>query len=305
MELHGETTEPGAPEPEEAPPAPGTTPGPRPTPEPKPYLPPEKEGEEPTPDEEPDPTPGYTRGPTRIPDPQHPEGLEGCKRLGMFRDDGSYRYLDWCGEAVTEHVVEACAGSADGKAAYQCGRDVLKGYDSGLFRLGLWRCSGIDEEAVHRECTTESWQNFGAVEEARMVGWERIRVAASQDPEVQDALGATLSCLNDAGYKDVEGLLFHWQHGLFPSEYKEREDRLTEAEKDLRERVREPSRECAHREGLFSAQDAAWAAEIRRLQEAEPQAVYELVREGLLEALERPGEPTYITGDWPPYRTPR
>lgn len=117
-------------------------------------------------------------------------------------------------------------------------------------------------------------------------------------------LNATTACLNDAGFRGVDpDLLFHWQHGLLPSEYAEREDRLTDAEKDPRKRVQEPSRTCAHQEGLFAAQDSAWAAEVRRLQETEPQAVDELVREGFLEALERPGEPTFITGDLPPHRT--
>ena len=182
----------------------------------------------------------------------------------------------------------------------------MEEYDSGLYRLGSFRCSGIDDEDVHRECTTASWEDFFGAQETKIAAWERIRVAANQDSNVTDKLDATIACLDGAGFAGVDpDLLFQWQHGLFPSEYKAREDRLTEAEKDLRERVREPSRDCAHREGLFAAQDAAWAAEIRRLQEAEPEAVYEIVREGLLEALERPGEPTYITGDWPPHITPR
>ncbi len=230
--------------------------------------------------------------------------MEGCKRLGTFRDHANLKYLDGCAEALTEHVWEICGKLAYGGAQRRCGDEITQEYDSPVFRLGLIRCSGIDDEIIHKECTTASWEEFAKAQEAKIAAWERIRVAANQDPNVVDKLSATVACLEESGHRDVDGLLFHWQHGLSPSEHKEREDRLTEAEKDLREQLHEPSRECAHREGLFAAQDAAWMTEVRRLQETEPLAVAQLVREGFLEALESSGELTFITGELPPHRNP-
>ncbi len=297
------TGEPGI---EEAPPAPGTTPGPKPEPEPKPIDGPEQEGDEPTPDQEPDPTPGFQPGPTRIPDPQHVDGFESCQRVAMFRDHASLQYQDWCNDTLIEHIASTCASEPDADAQRRCGEEAVQDFDGMLYRLGPARCLGIDDGDVRNACIFETMEDAAAVSQTMYSAWEQIRAAANQDPEVQRTLDATISCLDGAGFAGVDhGILFHWQHLLLPAEAAAREDRLTDVDKDLRERIREPSRTCARQEGLFAAQDAAWLAELRHRQEAEPQAVAALIREGFLEALERPGEPSFITGDPPPHETPQ
>ena len=57
-----------------------------------------------------------------------------------------------------------------------------------------------------------------------------------------------------------------------------------------------PSKECAKIHGLFEAQDAAWAEELRRLDKTEPETVAILIRERMLEALEKPGASRLVTG---------
>ena len=156
--------------------------------------------------------------------------MEGCKRLGTFRDHANLKYLDGCADELTEHVWEICGKLSDGEAQRRCGDETTQEYDSAVFRLGLIRCSGIDDEIIHKECTTASWEEFAKAQEAKIAAWERIRVAANQDPNVVDKLSATVACLEESGHRDVDGLLFHWQHGLSPGEHKEREDRLTEDE---------------------------------------------------------------------------
>ena len=289
---------------EEAPPAPGTTAGLKPEPEPMPTIEISPSGEKPTPTQEPDPTPGFTPGLKPAPEPEHPYGLEGCKRIATYRDHPSLRHQDWCSDELAQHINDSCEDLSGADAQRQCGLAIVAEYDSALYRLGPIRCYGIEGDA-RDDCVQESFEDFFSVQEAQVAAWERIRTAAQRDQEVATRLDATVACLEDAGFPSVNpGLLLHWQHGLFPDEYEEREAALTEAEKDLREQIHEPSRACATQEGLFAAQDAAWLAELRRLQQTEPEAVADLIREGFLEALERPGEPTFITGDRPPHKTP-
>lgn len=273
--------------------------------EPKPTPVIDSSGRKATPTPEPDPTPRPKRAPRpRAQDPEHPDGLDGCKHVGTFRDHESLKYQDWCGDALAEHISEVCEGRRGTGAQRQCGLDVVEEYDSILYRLGPVRCYPIDDGGDRDACLWESLEAMFAAQADQGRAWERIRVAAEQAPEVQNARADTLACLEEAGHRDVEELLFHWQHGFLPEKFMEREERLTRADKDRRKLIHEPSRTCARQHGLFAAQDAAWLAELRRLQEAEAHAVAALIREGFLEALERPGEPTFITADPSPHKTP-
>ncbi len=120
------------------------------------------------------------------------------------------------------------------------------------------------------------------------------------DAEVVRAVKDTITCLDDMGHENVDAdLLFGWQRFEHPDEWKAREEALTQEDKDSIAELHEPSRDCAKKNGLFTAQDTAWIAELERLDQDEPETVDILIQEGLLEALRKPGVEAFLTGDRP------
>ena len=282
------TLEPATPEPATLEPA---------TPEPtKPVKP--TPGPEPTPRPTKPPLPEEVR-PTRTPVPTHPEGLEGCKTVAMFVDDADLAYQGWCADQFMEHISDTCRTRDTTAAQRACGERIALEYNSMLFRYGAGKCAGIGPGGdAANECVLQASEDFNNVMNGLLEAWEKVRIAADQDPEVVKARDATVSCLEAQGFKNPNrDLLLPWQRGDTPQESWDREAALSQEDKDLRERLFEPSRECGKQEGLFAAQETAWAAELRRLEEEEPEVVADLIREGLLEALEKPGLATFMTGD--------
>ena len=130
--------------------------------------------------------------------------------------------------------------------------------------------------------------------------WAKVRLRGDRDPEVVKTWEATVTCLEDEGFSNVNrDILFPWQDLSLPAEYRAKEEALTRDDKELRETIIGPSQDCAKREGLFAAQDTAWTAELQRLDNEEPELVADLIREGLLEALEKAGVTMYLSGEFP------
>ena len=127
-------------------------------------------------------------------------------------------------------------------------------------------------------------------------------LVGQRDPEVVRTMKDVITCLEDRGFEKVHpSILFTWQPLESPTETKARRDQLDQDAKDLQARIEEPSKDCAKEHGLFEAQEAAWAAELRRLDKEEPALVANLIREGLLEELEKPGISPHISGDDPDF----
>ena len=264
-----------------------------PTPEPT-------EPVKPTP--EPKPTPRPTKAqilPTPAPDPAHPEGLAGCKTVGMFGDDADLAYQGWCGDQLLEHMIDTCRSLSTGDAQRECGNEIALEYNSLLFRNGAIKCAAIAPgSAAQSDCIGESAQSFDNSMDDLFKAWDLVRIAADQDEHVVKARENTVACLKDRGFENPKlELLFQWQAWDTPKEYLDNEAALSAAQKALRERLLKPSQECATEEGLFAAQEVAWAAELKRLKESNPQIVAGLIREGMLDELEKPGLATFVTGE--------
>ena len=242
------------------------------------------------------PTPGPP--PTLAPKPADPEGLEGCKSLGFFRDEGSADYKGWCSEQLAERVLNTCEGKPTTEEQRECGENLAREYGSYTFRTSPYRCAAVVEEQARLECMKGAGEDFEKAIGGLFETWAKIAIGGNQDPEVARATKDTMTCLEEQGFKNIDPyLLFTWQRIAPLQELKDREDRLSPEEKDLRERLLEPSRTCAKEHGLFLAQDEAWAAELRRLDKEEPATVTDVIREGLLEALEKPGIATIVSGE--------
>ena len=270
----------------------------KPTPTPDPYP------TKPTPVP---PTPVPTKAPTAdqppaatLP-PAHPEGLEGCKSVVLFRDDTDVAYQNWCGERLLRHVAETCSPQPPEAGQWQCGEGIVAGYDSFIFRYGAAKCAGIsamssEKHACLRKSADDLDKGFFAIFEA----WEKVRIGASRDAGVAKAAVEVMDCLESKGFEDVdEELLFPWQRLESPAEAKAREGRLSQREKDLRADLLPPTRDCAKLHGFYDTQDAAWTAELVRLDREERDTVADLIREGLLDALRKPGVVVFLTGERP------
>ena len=99
-----------------------TTQAPKPTPTPDPY--PAKP-----------PLPSEPR-PTLTPVPEHPEGLEGCKSVAIFKYEADVEHHGWCEEQLTQHVGTTCQQEPTEAEQRQCGEDIVQEYHSVLFRYG-------------------------------------------------------------------------------------------------------------------------------------------------------------------------
>ncbi len=229
----------------------------------------------------------------------HGQGLEGCKKIGLFDDNDNSQDRDWCSQQLPGHVHDQCSGRATAEEQLACGTAIVSEYQSVFFRDGYARCAGITTTGdIAVGCSEQAADNinkaFGGIFDA----WPKVQTVGNRDPEVVKAWEATITCLEDKGFKDINReLLFPWQNLDRPNTHLAKEEALTGPDKDLRERLTEPSRDCAKQEGLFAAQDTAWAAELRRLHDEEPDTVDALVREGLLANLEKPGVSEHISGD--------
>ena len=239
--------------------------------------------------------------PARTPSLVHPEGLEGCKSVVLFRDDTDVDYQGWCGEQLLRHVAKTCSPQPTEAGQWQCGEGIVAGYDSFIVRYGAAKCAGIsamssEKNACLRKSADDLDKGFFAIFEA----WEKVRIGASRDAGVAKAAVEVMDCLESKGFEDVdEELLFPWQRLESPADAKAREGRLSQREKDLRADLLPPTRDCAKLRGFYDTQDAAWTAELERLDREEPDTVADLIREGLLDALRKPGVVVFLTGERP------
>ena len=154
--------------------------------------------------------------------------------------------------------------------------------------------------AEKRACLAQSADDLDKGFFAIFEAWEKVRIGASRDAGVAKAAVEVADCLESKGFEDVdEELLFPWQRLESPAEAKAREGRLSRREKDLRADLLPPTRDCAKQHGFYDAQDGAWTAELVRLNREEPETVADLIREGLLDALRKPGVVVFLTGEMP------
>ena len=274
-------------------PAGGEDPTPEPTPEPTKEPWPEEDRRETVRSRPRPPDPGLA------PFPDHPDGLDGCRKLTIFDRNDYIAYNAGCSEQLNARVYDDCGSLPTRTEQWDCGKGISAEYDHFGFRYGYGQCSGVDGSSDESEaCSHQAVQNINKGFQNLHETWAKVRVGGDRDTEVVKAWAATVACLERAGFRDVDrDLLFPWQAFDPPDDHLAKEAALTGPDKDLREHIREPSRDCAKQEGLFAAQDSAWATELRRLSKDEPDLVALIIREGLLEELEKPGASPYLSAD--------
>ena len=238
--------------------------------------------------------------PTVTPIPVPPMGLEDCKSLGTLRDNVNFMYLDWCGDHLGWHIQETCEPLATSDLQHQCGRDIVSEYPG--FRHGPVQCSGISKEGPRTDCIREGMANL---HKNTILGREaraKVKIAGDRDPAVVQAMKDTIACLEEKGFKiaDPDRVLY-WQNTDPIEKFVAYEESLSPEDKELRTSMRQPTQDCAKQHRLFEAQKAAWANELRRLDKDEPELAAVLIADGMLEALEKPGTPTFINGEKPPF----
>ena len=227
----------------------------------------------------------------------HPEGLDGCKSMGMLQDSyDPFSHQGWCKQQLGKLVVNTCEHLPTAAEQWECGEAVVAEYDSiSLRRIG-YHCDGITHSSSEREtCTHQALEDFAKALRNLAEAWEKVRLGAADDPDVAKATEEVVGCLKAQGFEDVgKELLFPWQVMEFPAAEKARDERLTQQEKQLRD-------DCAKQHGLYETQKTAWAAELERLDKEEPDLVADLIREGLLETLRKPGVPLFLSGEVPQF----
>ena len=258
--------------------------------------------------------PGRTRLPTKTPEkPPRPEGtatplpqpgerLSYCQNITLLSPvNEQIEYMDWCAETLSDHIDDTCSGEPGADAQIACADNILASYKSFTYKLGPWRCAALESGTEDiQSCLTRSAEDTDKGYEALFEAWGEVRYGGDRDARVVTALKDVTTCLSDAGYPDVNvDLLFNWQRADHPHDHKTREERLTDSEKTLRSDLVEPSRDCAKKNGLYTAQEAAWTDELNRLHRMEPRTVQILIDEGLLDALGKPGASVLLTGEQP------
>ena len=179
--------------------------------------------------------------------------------------------------------------------------DIVQEYHSVLFRYGPSRCEGIRfGSSAKLECVRRSLEDLEKGLVSMFEAWDKLRIRGNRDPNVVTAMKDVVTCLEGRGFEDIDqDLLFYWQGAESPGDMKAREGRLSVTEKTMAADLLEPSIDCGKQHGLFDAQDVAWVAELRRLDREEPETVADLIREGLMEALEKPGTASFLAGEMP------
>ena len=252
--------------------------------------------------DEPGPTPTLRPHKPPLPDKPlgieqpHPDGFEACKDITLFGEGDLYQ--GWCGEQLLWHVNDQCSALPTTDEQRQCGETIAAEYKSFLFLLGPAKCGGIEDASEASACSRATFEDMSKGFTRLFEAGDKVRIVGNRDPAVIEAMDEVVACLGDKGFEKVnEDFLFTWQATGSPADYEKQRDALSSEDRKLIADLREPSRDCAKERGFFAAQDVAWTAELRRLSKDEPEVVADIIREGLLEALEKPGVPAFLTGD--------
>ena len=266
-----------------------------PKPTPLPTLPPK-------PTETPLPTPlpttdWRTPAPTLAPDTPHPEGLAGCLESNIFSDTiADEAYLGWCANHIENHIIAACRGLGGTAAELRCAARELAAARDYATREGFIQCAAITDDAAMLDCSLAAIERIDTQTLALWEVWPKVQAVVGRDARVAAAQSELLHCLAASGYANIAAaLLLPWQDFGPPAAALMPETGLTAEQKSLRERIAEPTHQCAQRTGFYAAQHAAWRAEVERLAAADPAAAQPLLNEGLLELLRESETAPFLT----------
>ena len=239
--------------------------------------------------------------PTRTPKAEHPEGYEGCKNHKLFSSPENDKYLSWCFKQIKEEIKAECRNLGSTEDQLACGTRMADEFQSVFIKDGIHKCQAISHRSDRLACMTQTASEHDAHFVSIFDGWNKVHSAVNNYPDVQAAMQDIITCLEeDHDHENVDHkLLFHWQRLEAPDHKDEREKTMPETDKTIRDALKEPSKACAEKHGLYHTQDTAWIEELERLQQTEPDTVRILIHEGLLEALKAPGPEIFLTGERP------
>ena len=226
----------------------------------------------------------------------HPDGLDGCRAYNRFGGRLEINYFHWCTKQLFDSVV-SCRGTGDEDAELSCADGHLTGWKDYAAHLSH-RCLALSNTASRTSCIEST--NISEKHTALGRAYGAVLDVVATNDAVRDAYTKVVKCLADRSFENVEGrLLFLWQKG---HQYSGDGDAsaqwladFTEAERELIQRLREPSDACATEHGLYAAQDTAWLAEVNRLQGAGSASAQPFVDWGILSILEEEGVAPFLT----------
>ena len=226
-----------------------------------------------------------------VSDSAHPQGINGCRDMSPFNTPYQEKraYSAWCKEEVGKQVTSLCQGTGTEAEELACAETYMADWKDYGHRQAIV-CMAISTTSGQDECSTRNTvasltSLFGIIDE-----WPPIYAAMNADPEVSAAYQKTVECLTAKSFTANSKLLFYWQKYYWDEQgINTFLDGLTKSEFTLMESLVEPSQQCAVKEGLFVAQEAALIAEVTRLSEADPEKVSGLKTWGVLEALNETG----------------
>ena len=128
---------------------------------------------------------------------------------------------------------------------------------------------------------------FAQVQQA----YQRVQQVVSQDAAVVRDYAKVLTCIDEIGNERPTGSwMFPWQDFLTAAEYAAKIRNQTDEQWSTFFGLYYVSDHCAEEPtGYYLSQAAAWRAEVKRLQSADPSAVKPLADAGIVEILQRPG----------------
>ena len=222
----------------------------------------------------------------------HPDGVEGCKNIGLFYSPLETRlYGSWCSHETIKDMRSQCTGIGTSEEELACSEAYFADWKNGFSKF-VTVCLVYTDQGTGYSCLEEKdlGANFLALGEV----WEATRLVVARQPAVTAAHAKVVQCLAGKHFPGVpDDFYYSWQHEPFveaPTWY----SGLTDAEKVLLSAVVEPMNECAENSGIYEAQDAAWLAEAQRLVAAEPTRAQPFIDWGILASLEEEGPAPFL-----------
>ena len=231
---------------------------------------------------------------------EHPDGLPGCQAYNVFSaGSGEVHYTPWCLEQLLEGLKDQCRGAGNTAADLACADTYLTNWNSHHYRM-TFRCFAISDTEELVECSERGHQTLDETTSAFRQAYSGIQDVVKENAEVKTAYSRVLSCLSNQSFTNLQDkLLFHWQdsHRYLGDTGASREwtASFSEAEATKRRELDIPSNTCAVKEGLYTAQETAWLAELQRRVDADDSNANTLVTWGLLDALEAEGAAPFLT----------
>ena len=227
----------------------------------------------------------------------HPDGLRGCQSLNLLSaTTDEIGYNDWCEWTLTNVVLNECSGMETTEDALSCAQSALSDVQEISLRHAIVPCTAIRDQRDSGKCAVESIKEQENKNLALRLVWKDALDAVSATPAVASSKSAFSDCLMERGHQPLtDEWELPWQRNESAQDQMERYRAAPEELRDLRTWAPVVANECGYESGLYEAQDAAWLAELRRLEAEEPDKFRPFVERGVISILAEPGVAAFLT----------